>query len=87
MILPNDSNGKYVKVVIGIFVLFSIISPIINKFKGSSSSEIEIDKYVESSSKNVIQTSNKKYDNEETIKKIYEENLKIDIKYKITQKG
>ena len=33
MLLPNNGNGKYVKMVIGIFVLFSIISPVINKFR------------------------------------------------------
>ena len=32
MILPSGSLKKYVKVVIGIYILFSIVSPIINKF-------------------------------------------------------
>ena len=29
LILPNGSSKKYVKVVIGIYILFTIISPVI----------------------------------------------------------
>ena len=32
MILPDGNSKKYVKVVIGVFILFSIVSPVINKF-------------------------------------------------------
>ena len=31
MILPNGNNKKYIKTVIGIFILFSIIAPVISK--------------------------------------------------------
>ena len=32
MILPDGNCQKYVKVVIGVFILFSIVSPVISKF-------------------------------------------------------
>lgn len=85
MLLPNNGNGKYVKIVIGIFVMFSIISPIVNKFRGGSSLDINL---IEKNNDNKsIQTSNIQINNENTIKNIFEENLKIDIKSKLSQKG
>jgi len=86
MLLPNNGNGKYVKVVIGIFILFSIISPVINKLKNSNNS-IDMDSYLEKSTKNTVTTSNFNVDSKATIKKMYGENLKIDIKSKVNQKG
>lgn len=88
MILPNSSNSKYIKVVIGIFILFTIISPIINKFSSNKiSDKINFDSYIDTSTNNSAITTNVNLNNEDTIRKMYEENLKIDIKTKITQKG
>lgn len=87
MILPNNSNGKYVKMVIGIFVLFSIISPIINKIGGKEKNIIKTDSYINEINGKTVETSNIKLNNDKAIKKMYEENLKIDIKSKISQKG
>lgn len=88
MLLPNNSNGKYVKVVIGMFVLFTIISPVINKFKNNDGTFINADDYIQTSQRNTIGTSNSiSSNNENAIKKMYEENLKIDIKSKVSQKG
>lgn len=85
MILPNSSNSKYIKVVIGIFVLFTIISPIINKFSNNSN-EIDFDSYIKTPNSETVSTS-VNLNNEDAIKKMYEENLKVDIKTKISQKG
>lgn len=88
MLLPNNGNGKYVKVVIGIFVLFSVISPVINKFKGKNVDvSNDIDAYIQTSSNSATTNANTSFDNNESIKLMYEENLKIDIKSKINQKG
>lgn len=88
MILPNSSNSKYIKVVIGVFILFTIISPIINKFSSNKiSDKINFDSYIDISTNNSAITTNVNLNNEDTIRKMYEENLKIDIKTKITQKG
>lgn len=85
MILPNSSNSKYIKVVIGIFVLFTIISPIINKFSNNSN-EVDFDSYIKTPTSETVSTS-VNLNNEDAIKKMYEENLKVDIKTKISQKG
>lgn len=88
MLLPSNGNGKYVKIVVGVFVLFSIISPIISKFKGSeNSSSIDFDSYIKESTDSTTQVSSLSLDNDNAIRQMYEENLKIDIKSKLSQKG
>ena len=87
MILPTNSNGKYVKVVIGMFVLFTIISPVINKFKNNDTDIINADDYLKNSENQTLETSSINLSNENTIKRMYEENLKVDIKSKVSQKG
>lgn len=87
MILPEGSSKKYIKIVIGVFILFTIVVPIINKFKGNSreiTSIIDFDKY--SNSKEVVSTNLEKSNNF-NIRQMYESNLKIDIKSKIKSKG
>lgn len=87
MILPDGSCKKYIKVVIGVFVLFTIVAPVINKFTNNSlnmASIIDFDKY--SDSKEVVST-NLEENNNFNIKQMYETNLKVDIKSKIKSKG
>lgn len=44
MILPEGNNKKYIKTVIGLYILFTIISPIISKISGGNST-IDVSKY------------------------------------------
>ena len=44
MILPEGNNKKYIKTVIGLYILFTIISPIISKISGGNST-IAVSKY------------------------------------------
>lgn len=85
MILPEGNNSKYIKTVIGVFVLFTIVSPIANKITGKNNN-INLNSYVETSADETIATS-ANIDNNKLIRQMYEENLKIDIKTKISQKG
>ena len=58
MILPEGNSKKYIKVVIGVYILFSIVSPVINKVTGTSfqvSDIFNIDEYIEASSSNTYQ--------------------------------
>ncbi|MBR1654133.1 MAG: stage III sporulation protein AF [Clostridia bacterium] len=87
MLLPKNGNGKYVKVVIGVFVLFSIVSPIISKVRGGNNDVIEFDSYLENAETSNVQATSVNINNENAIKSMYEENLKVDIKSKINQKG
>ena len=91
LILPNGSSKKYVKVIIGIYILFTIISPVIVKSKGGNLNMDEVldtQKYEEKISK----SDNKIYaeleaNNSRTIKDIYISSLTEDIKSKLKAKG
>lgn len=84
MLIPEGKNKKYIKTVLGIYLLFTIISPIAKAITGD---EINL--------KNVIQIDEFKNKNTNihaietnaSIEKIYETNLKEDIMNKLAQKG
>ena len=88
MILPEGNCKKYIKVVIGVYVLFSIISPVINKVTGNNFSVtniFDLNEYMQASSSDAKQNLNESQ--EQQIKSIYETNLKNDIKEKLKSKG
>lgn len=90
MILPNSSSKKYVKVVIGMYILFTIVSPIIKKLGGKDINldTINIEKYEQQISKSDNTISRKFEDNNtRSIKDIYVSNLKADISAKLKEKG
>ena len=90
MIIPNGNSKKYIKMVIGIFIVFNIISPIINKFTGKSinfNDFINIEKYSQDISTYKKDTKNIENANNLKIKEVYISNLKNDIKAKIEDKG
>ena len=90
MILPNNKTKKYIRMVMGIYILFSIISPFIDNkdlfdlnnlnlesIKEVSGIETETDK-----NKNVNQTSMN-----ERIEELYVQELEKDIKKKLKNEG
>jgi len=90
MILPNSSSKKYVKDVIGMYILFTIVSPIIKKLGGKdiNLNTIDIEKYEQQISKSDNTISRKFEDNNtRSIKDIYVSNLKADISAKLKEKG
>ena len=90
MILPNGSSKKYVKVVIGMYILFTIVSPIIKKVGGKDIdlNTIDIEKYEQQIAKSDNTISRKFEDNNtRSIKDIYVSNLKADISAKLKEKG
>lgn len=91
MILPNGNNKKYIKVVLGVYVVFQIITPVINKFFNSDfevSSLIDIDKCTKKMETYEVSSKNTNINktNEDSIKQIYITNLKKDIKTKLEDK-
>lgn len=90
MILPSGNTKKYVKIVLGIYVVFNIITPIINQFTNSSfelSSIINIEEYAKEMETFEANSNNIDKSNEENIKQIYISNLKNDITAKLDEKG
>ena len=90
MILPEGNSKKYIKVVIGIYVLFTIVSPIITKISGKEiqvSDIIDLDEYIEEA-KTASETQNQmEIQNEDNILDIYVSGIKEDMKAKIEGKG
>lgn len=89
MILPDGNCKKYIKVVIGVYILFSIISPVITKITGKDfniSEEFNLDEfYAEADSKYIYNELNS--NNSNNIMDIYITNLKADITAKLKNKG
>lgn len=81
LILPNSKNKKYVQMVIGVYVLFNIISPIIKNKEKLVFSEIDLDKYIATSTK-VEQSSM-----DARLEKIYLDELENNIKSKFKNAG
>lgn len=82
LILPKNKNKKYIQMVIGVYVLFNIISPIIKNKEKISVEEYNIDKYETKSQYEVDQSSM-----DERIEKIYLEELKNNAISKFEEAG
>ena len=90
MILPEGSSKKFIKVVIGIYIVFTIITPIINKFTGEEinvSDILELDDYIEEAKKSAKVQNVMQDDNESSIRSMYISGIKNDIKAKIETRG
>lgn len=88
MILPEGNCKKYIKVVIGVYILFSVVSPVITKITGNEfrvSDIYDINTYIEASTKN--NQENIEINQQNQIKQVYITNLKSDMKQKIEEKG
>lgn len=85
MILPEGNNKKYIKTIIGIYILFTIVVPFINKFTNDTF-KIDISKY-----EKVLETSSDIKNVEEniniSIENTYKLNLEEDIKEKLGNKN
>ncbi|MBQ3409430.1 MAG: stage III sporulation protein AF [Clostridia bacterium] len=89
MILPENNSRKYIKVVLGMFVVYSIISPMFKYFSGK-----DVDNLIDSSEE-MLQTSSKSIDlvdeyagkTEFTIRNIYSQNLQKEIQSYLENKG
>ncbi len=82
MLLPNNRTKKYIRMVLGVYVIFNIISPIIQNKEVFNIEEFELEDYPTLQTSTVDQTSM-----DERIKKLYEQELQKDITKKINEKG
>lgn len=91
MVLPNNKTKKYVKMVMGLYILFSIVAPFVeNNDKLNSFSVQAVDSYISDNGEEI----NKKYANKKAqesmdnrLTQIYKEQLQNDISKKISEKG
>lgn len=85
MILPNNKTKKYVKMVMGLYILFSIISPFIENSDKFNLDDSIYTKYVEEASSIDTEVNQTSMDNR--LNEIYKEQLEKDIIQKIEKKG
>lgn len=81
MILPNSKNKKYIKTVIGVFILFTIILPIVEKF---TNFDFSLDSVIASAN---VYNEPKEINSNNYIQNVYIDNLKKDLSKKISEKG
>lgn len=83
MILPNNKNKKYIKMVIGIYILFTILSPIVGNTDVFSAQDLNIEEYAETNeTETVNQTSM-----DSRIEELYIEELEKNITEKAEEEG
>lgn len=87
MILPNNKTKKYIKTIMSLYILFSIISPFLKGNINFNISDINISSYTE----NIVETTSREMINQESmdnkIQKLYIQELEKDITNKIEKKG
>ena len=81
IIIPNNKNKKYIKVVIGIYTLFCIISPVVGK--SINLDELGLNEYITINST----TDNSSNDYNERVKKTFEQKVKLSIKQELHKEG
>lgn len=87
IILPEGNNKKYVKTVIGIYILFTIVYPLITKITDKN---INLNSIINSTTKEMSKYDNNNLITIETnsyIENAYKEKIEEDIKQKIEEKG
>ncbi len=87
MILPKGNNQKYIKIIIGIYIMFTIVSPVIKNISKENFS-LDIEKYWKELDLDSIEVgTNLNNSNEKNIEEIYIKNLKKDMEYKLKEHG
>lgn len=87
MILPSGNNKKYIKAVIGVYVLFTIISPILGKITNLDLDNINYEKYFNELDTSQTISQSLTTNNDKSVEEIYTSNLKQDMKSKLVEQG
>lgn len=85
MILPNNKTKKYIKMVMGLYVLFSIISPFIKNKDIFNNFNIET--YVNGNEQSIKSEDVNQESMDQRLNEIYTEELEKDITSKLEQKN
>lgn len=83
MVLPNNKMKKYIRMVMGIYILFTIISPFLKQKEIFDPNSFDLEKYASTQTSSSIDQSSM----EERIEELYREQLEKDISKKLKTKG
>lgn len=88
LLLPENSLKKYIKVIMGIFIVFVVISPLIKILSQSQQNTVfnvrdfnDGKKIMVNSSNDIVKST------DDSIRKIFSQNLINDLKIKLKEKG
>ena len=87
IILPEGNNKKYIKTIIGIYILFTIVYPLFTKI---SNKDFNINSIITSTNKEISKYEIKANNSLETnnyIENIYKAKIEEDIKNRLLEKG
>ena len=87
VILPNGNNKKYIKAVIGVYILFTIISPIFGNMKSFDFDNFDYETYFKNTQSYQTMSDSLISHNNQSTEEIYLNNLKQDMKQKLKEKG
>ena len=79
MILPNNRTKKYIRIILGIFVIFNIVSPFIKNKDDLALASIDIENYVSSNSISKNKDNLNQTSMDQRIETLYQEELEKDI--------
>lgn len=85
MILPNNKTKKYVKMIMGLYVLFCIIQPFVENKNKFDINESLYNKYIEDASVQATQINQSSMD--DRLNELYREKLQNDITEKLESQG
>ena len=84
MILPKGNLKKYIKVVLGIYVIYCLITPFVNKSKLFNLDDIDIEKYTTS---NITQSNLNQESMDKRLETLYIDELEKSINNKLNEYG
>lgn len=85
MLLPNNKTKKYVKMVMGLYLLFNIVSPFIQNKDKINISEFNLEKYMNNTQETTVNVNQESMD--KRLNEIYVEELEKDIEKKLENRG
>ena len=83
MLLPNNKTKKYIRMVMGIYVLFTIVSPLIANQENFKIKDINLEEYTTTETSTRVDQSSMN----ERIQELYIQELEKDITKKLKEKG
>ena len=84
MILPNGNLKKYIKAILGIYIIYCIITPFVNKDKLFDLDKFNLEKYT---TNNLTQSNINQESMDKRLEKLYIEELERNIDAKIKEYG
>lgn len=84
LILPNGNLKKYIKIILGVYIIFCLISPFVNASELYNLDDIKLDEYVDTSK---AQTNLNQTSIDSRLQELYIDQLKNDIKLKVEEHG